>query len=488
MVFASLRQPRIRFFSPEVIQTSATDCGPACLKSVLEGLGRTVSYGRLREACQTDVDGTSIDTIEEVAGLLGLEAEQQIVPLDHVLRAAAATFPSIVVLLMPGGLAHFAVLWNRVGPWVQMMDPSSGRRWVHHRVLRQQLLVHAQDVPADWWRSTADGPFATALQEGIDELALRRPGAERVERALADPTWRALATLDAATRAVSELVSSGAVARGAQAGDLLDHLLERPAEIPAGCWAVREAGTDPEHGEEVRFSGAVLLRFAPELPAEPVDTTGLPPRLEAALTDSPPRPLRALAGMIARDGLSTPAVLLGACALSAGGSVVQVVLLRALLDGFDNLALWPQRAVALLAVVALFAVLLISEWALASGLMRLGRLLEVRFRLQLFQALPRIDDRYFHSLLTSDMASRGHSIHSVRALPAVAAQLCRAVLEAAVTTLAIAWVSPGARLVAPVALACSIALPLLLRRKISEEDLRLRTHAGALSRFYLDGL
>jgi hypothetical protein len=51
---------RRRFFAPEVIQTSAMDCGPAALKCLLEGHGVRVSYGRLREACQTSVDGTSI--------------------------------------------------------------------------------------------------------------------------------------------------------------------------------------------------------------------------------------------------------------------------------------------------------------------------------------------------------------------------------------------------------------------------------------------
>ena len=43
------------------------DCGPAALKSLLEGFGIPVSYGRLREACQIDLDGTSIDDLEEVA-------------------------------------------------------------------------------------------------------------------------------------------------------------------------------------------------------------------------------------------------------------------------------------------------------------------------------------------------------------------------------------------------------------------------------------
>lgn len=43
---------RRRFFAPEVVQTSAMDCGPAALKCLLEGFGVPVSYGRLREACQ----------------------------------------------------------------------------------------------------------------------------------------------------------------------------------------------------------------------------------------------------------------------------------------------------------------------------------------------------------------------------------------------------------------------------------------------------
>ena len=56
-----------RFLAPEAIQTSAMDCGPASLKCILESLGISVSYGRLREACQTDVDGTSIDPLETLA-------------------------------------------------------------------------------------------------------------------------------------------------------------------------------------------------------------------------------------------------------------------------------------------------------------------------------------------------------------------------------------------------------------------------------------
>ncbi len=56
-----------RWVVPKIVQTSAMDCGPAALKCLLEGFHIHASYGRLREACQTSVDGTSIDVIETVA-------------------------------------------------------------------------------------------------------------------------------------------------------------------------------------------------------------------------------------------------------------------------------------------------------------------------------------------------------------------------------------------------------------------------------------
>jgi ABC-type bacteriocin/lantibiotic exporter with double-glycine peptidase domain len=94
---------RRRFLVGEVIQTSVIDCGPASLKALLDGFHIPTSYGRLREACQTDVDGTSIDTIEVVAEQLGLDAQQILVPLDHVLLKEAATLPAIVVVRAADG-------------------------------------------------------------------------------------------------------------------------------------------------------------------------------------------------------------------------------------------------------------------------------------------------------------------------------------------------------------------------------------------------
>src|SRR5262249_39620612 len=107
--------PRRRLLAPEVVMTSPFDCGPAVLESLLEGFGVSVGYGRLREACQTSVDGSSIDTLESLAKLLGLEVEQVMQPVEHVFAPETRALPAIAVVWLPNGMPHFVVLWRRAG-------------------------------------------------------------------------------------------------------------------------------------------------------------------------------------------------------------------------------------------------------------------------------------------------------------------------------------------------------------------------------------
>ena len=146
---------RRRLLIPEVVQTSMMDCGPATLKAMLEGWGVRVSYGRLREACQTDVDGTSIDTLEEVGAQLGLVTEQIMVPVDHLLLASANALPAIVVVRHASGVTHFIIVWRKHGGFVQLMDPATGRRWVSCRRFLDELYVHSLAVSAADWREYA---------------------------------------------------------------------------------------------------------------------------------------------------------------------------------------------------------------------------------------------------------------------------------------------------------------------------------------------
>ncbi len=144
MTFLNLRIDQRYFLIPQIVQTSAMDCGPAALKALLEGFAIKVSYGRLREACQTDVDGTSIDTLENIARQLGLQAKQIMLPTDHLLLPETDALPALIIVKLPNGLTHFIVVWRLHGPWVQVMDPSRGRRWLRREHLLRQLYRHTQ--------------------------------------------------------------------------------------------------------------------------------------------------------------------------------------------------------------------------------------------------------------------------------------------------------------------------------------------------------
>lgn len=246
---------RRRLLAPEVVQTSAMDCGPAALKCLLEGFGIPVSYGRLREACQTDVDGTSIDTMEEVAAQLGIEAEQAMLPVDHLFLPEARALPALVVVCLPGGTTHFVVAWRRHGRFVQLMDPTTGRRWSTCRRFMDELYLHRFPVPAAAWRAWAGSEeLLGALRRRLAHLWLPRRTMGRIlEAALVDPGWYRLAALDAAARMVGAIVRAEGIRRGRPAARMLEALCGRAGEeapdetraIPSDYWSVRPAPPGP---------------------------------------------------------------------------------------------------------------------------------------------------------------------------------------------------------------------------------------------------
>ena len=474
-----------RFFAPEVIQTSGMDCGPASLKALLEGFGIPVSYGRLREACQTGVDGTSIDTMETTAVALGLEAEQIMIPLDHLLLSESKCLPAIVVVRLSSQATHFVVVWRRHGSWLQVMDPAVGRRWIQVRDFLRDVHLHTQAVPAEAWRDWAGGDqFVHGLKARLAELGVRGADSEAGTRdALADPGWRKIGAFDAAVRMTAALAASGAVSRGASAAALIRNLAAEPDAIPESYWSVLANPKDPE---TVGMRGAVLVRV--EKVAANRNSDALPDELRAALAEPPARPLGEVWRTIREDGVFSPLALGAAILLSAAGVAFEALLYRGLLDLARNLTVVGQRYVALGAIVVFLLLMLALEWPIESSILRLGRRLENRFRLRFLSKLPRLEDRYFQSRLVSDMAQRAHSVHLLRQLPSLGAQLLRVIFTLAATLGGIAWLYPSSF---PLAAACAViavAIPLLAQPRLVERDLRQREHTGALTRFYLDAL
>ncbi|HZX93403.1 MAG TPA: ATP-binding cassette domain-containing protein [Myxococcales bacterium] len=475
---------------PEVVQTSALDCGPACLKSLLGGLGIEVSYPRLREACQTDVDGTSIDTMEELALQLGVEAEQVMLPLDHVFAQEPSSLPAVAVMRLPGGATHFVLLWRRYGPFLQLMDPATGRRFTTCNKLERELHLHAQSIPAASFREwAATDEFTQVLLGQLRELDAGRTPQAYLEEALADPGWEKIAALDAGTRAVRAMIAGGALQRGPSTGQVLDRLLARGGDaIPAGYWSVRPDPASPSGEPALRFTGAVLLRVQGRRATNGAAEGPLPADVAATLAASRVRPVAALLAALREDGLRVAALLCAGLLMLAAGSIAEVVLLRGLFDLGRELRLLGQRAAGLAGLAVLTVSLVLVELPVAAGVLRLGRRLELRLRWSLMLKLPLIDDRYFQSRLTSDMAFRSHAIHTVRALPRLASQFLLVALELLATTAALIWLSPASWALAVGSCLVTLSLALLLPALLAEGDLRLQIHNGSLSRSYLDAM
>jgi ABC-type bacteriocin/lantibiotic exporter with double-glycine peptidase domain len=473
-----------KIFVPEVIQTSAMDCGPACLKSLLEGFGVHAGYGRLREACQTDVDGTSIDALEETAVRLGLKAEQRMIPADHFLLSESQSLPAILVVLRRDRVTHFVLVWRKRGGWVQIMDPATGRQWVRGKDLLARAYRHVQAVPIVAWREwAASDAFLGTLRSRMMNLGIGGDQCRQLAAlAAADPDWKGIAGLDAAVRMTTAMVSARAIRSGAEAVRMVKSLLEDTGRVPQSYWSVVAHASVLDM---VEMRGIVLLHASAYDSAAVHD---LSPELTATLSDPQPRPLRILWGIVRQEGLLVPACLAAFSATVAAGAVAQGLLFRGVLDISLHLNTGGQRLTALASLTVFLLLLLALEWPLTSGLFRLGRRLENRCRIRFLEKLPRMGDRYFQSRLISDMAQRAHSMHIIRTLPALAEQALRAALSLIFILGGFAWLFPQAFPLAAVAAVVSIAIPVAAEPLLRERDLRWREHEGALSLFFFDAL
>jgi ABC-type bacteriocin/lantibiotic exporter with double-glycine peptidase domain len=489
--------------APEVVQTSAMDCGPAALKCLLEGFGIPVSYGRLREACQTDVDGTSIDTIEVVANQLGVAAEQMMLPIDHLFLRSTDALPALIVVHHPAGGSHFVVIWRRLGGWLQLMDPAIGRRWVRRAVWLEEIFRHRTGVPAGDWRHWAGSDdFLRPLQERMSHIGAAGGVRDALcDRALADPGWLGLGALDASVRLVQSVIDAGGLKAGSAAMRLLDVLFNETRTntfdifriVPPDYWMVTPdlENTDPFE-QRLILRGAVLLRVTGRHTAAPPACAGTAPplsvELAAALQEPPARPLRALLSLMREEGVARPAVVVAAIATSAAAMLIEILLFRALLDVSDLLNLSGQRMAAIGAVLIFATLLLVMQLPVVIESMRLGRHLEIRLRMSLLRKMPRLMDRYFQSRPISDMADRSHAIHMTRQLPGMMARLAQRLFDLLLTLAGIILIDPRSAALAIAVAVAAVGVPAVVQPLVRERDLRVRNHIGALGAFYLDAL
>ena len=493
---------RRNWFAPEVVQTSAMDCGPAALKCLLEGFGIRASYGRLREACQTGLDGTSIDTIEAVANRLGIAAEQVMLPPDQLFLGGSATLPALAVMQLPAGPAHFVLVWRQAGHWLQVMDPATGRRWVRREDFLEELFRHELSVPAADWRDWAAGDeYRDAMTQRLAALGVgQRAAADFIATALADANWYSAAVLDAAVRLVASLCGSGAVKHGDAAERLLGTIFTATCAapddiytlIPRDYWTVHPDPQSRALGERrVLLSGAVLLRIngrrAASCAAAEHDEV-LTPELAAALTERREHPAMALWRMLRADGVIGPAAVMAATLLAVAVAFFEALAMRGMIEIGQALNTGLERLAAASALLLFMGVMLCFRLPIASQSMRMGRQLETRLRMAILARLPQLPDRYLQSRPISDMADRAHSLHMLRLLPGLALHVLQLGGEIVLTVFGLFLIDQTVGLWAAGLAIVAVAVPALCQALVSEADLRARSHAASLNGVTLDAL
>ncbi|MCY4440100.1 MAG: NHLP family bacteriocin export ABC transporter peptidase/permease/ATPase subunit [Deltaproteobacteria bacterium] len=112
---------RRRVTTPLQLQTHATECGAACLGSVLAYFGRWVPFTELRGKCEVSRDGSTAAGIMRAARHYGLECKGRSAQADQLKKLP---FP----LILFWEYNHFLILEGFDRDRFYLNDPSTGRR------------------------------------------------------------------------------------------------------------------------------------------------------------------------------------------------------------------------------------------------------------------------------------------------------------------------------------------------------------------------
>jgi len=116
----SLKQ---RITTPILLQMHASECGAACLGSILAYFGRWVPLTELREKCEVSRDGSSAASLARASRHYGLECNGLSIRAEQLKKLQ-------LPLILFWQFSHFVVLEGFDDGYFYLNDPSTGRRRV----------------------------------------------------------------------------------------------------------------------------------------------------------------------------------------------------------------------------------------------------------------------------------------------------------------------------------------------------------------------
>ncbi len=110
-----------RVTTPLQLQTHATECGAACVSSVLAFFGRRAPLTELREHCEVNRDGSTAAGLVRAARHYGLDCSGRFTDPQDLWKRP-------LPLILFWEFNHFLILEGLDHKWVYLNDPASGRR------------------------------------------------------------------------------------------------------------------------------------------------------------------------------------------------------------------------------------------------------------------------------------------------------------------------------------------------------------------------
>lgn len=122
----------------EIKQHDATDCAAAALAAVACSWGLEVPLIKIREACGSGRNGTTIKGLADGARRLGLNAKALKSPQRAIEALSLIEYPAILHIEKENGDLHFVVFCGEVKGGFTVMDPAEGKRvvWSRERMKR----------------------------------------------------------------------------------------------------------------------------------------------------------------------------------------------------------------------------------------------------------------------------------------------------------------------------------------------------------------
>ncbi len=488
------------------------------LKALLLGYNRPITDAELATLFSGHDNLLSPAMLMQIAQRSNLAIEQALLPGDALQLADALP---ILVLLRPISEEppHWAIVWNRIGPFFQVMDPQLGRLWMSRSQLLSELGSEDLFLTAEAWRDLATTTTSRQfLRQRLLALHLNTAQVDTMMIAAYAPAHGyGPAILDATLRTVEQMVHQGALRRGRAVAGVVERTFAQAAQMlveggqllaPVN-WAVKpDTSASSLAAASARLHGIIGLRVVGQLAtSDPTpdttdeETTGTTaeavPTPETKTATAPGSPAAAepaaqptkqsVLTYLREEGLLSPALIAIAMLFAGAGMFFQAILFRSLAELSLRLPSMEERFWAIALLLAFTLTLMGLKWVSHSAVLKLGHRLDGRLRLAVLAQIPRLSNSYFQQIPAGDMIERIHQVRAVRKLPFYASELLHIAIQFLMTVIGLFLLDWLSALLTFIKLFLPFAT-MYISGYIGSEAQRTRIYLGFLSRFYLDAM